>query len=204
MKTNKFLPVLCVLIALISFVGCKKQATENPATANVKTSALALNTVTKATFITPASAAGTDDNWGKINYDLVANKAAGDSVLLSFDGTLCKEIHAGNGYTLGYIDLTGNSLSAIALKDVIAAPLQLVDTAITSKENGTKNWYAYTDGKQYGLIPAKDRYVVLFKGASILKATVLYVLQLDTVDYSPGNTSGYYFGNVSFSYKRLI
>ncbi|SDP96857.1 hypothetical protein SAMN05428975_4344 [Mucilaginibacter sp. OK268] len=205
MKTNKFLPILCVLIALISFLGCKKQTTESPATANVKTSALALNSVTKATFTTPDSVAGVvGGNWGKVNYDLANNKTGGDSVLLSFDGSLCKEIHAGNGYTLGYVDITGNSLNTIALKDVLSAPLQLVDTTAKSKENSTKNWYTYTDGKQYGLIPVKDRYVVLFKGTSILKATVLYVLQLNTVDYIPGHTSGYYFGSVTFNYKRLI
>lgn len=205
MKTNKFIPALCVLIALISFVGCKKQLTESPATTSAKTSPLALNAVTKATFTTPDSVAGIiSGNWGKVNYDLANNKAGGDSVLLSFDGALCKEIHAGNGYTLGYVDITGNSLSTIALKDVLAAPLQLVDTAAKSKENSIKNWYTYTDGKQYGLIPVKDRYVVLFKGSNILKATVLYVLQLNAVDYIPGYTSGYYFGNVSFNYKRVI
>jgi len=205
MKTNKFLPALCVLIALISFLGCKKQLTESPATANVKTSALALNSVTKATFTTPDSVAGvTGGNWGKVNYDLASNKTGGDSVLLSFDGALCKEIHAGNGYSLGHVDITGSTLSTITLKDILSAPLQLVDTTAKSKENSTKNWYTYTDGKQYGLIPVKDRYVVLFKGTSILKATVLYVLQLNTVDYIPGHTSGYYFGSVTFNYKRLI
>jgi hypothetical protein len=87
---------------------------------------------------------------------------------------------------------------------MLTAPLQLVDATAKNKENSTKNWYTYTDGKQYGLIPVKDRYVVLFKGVSILKASVLYVMQLNAVDYVPGNTSGYYFGGVSFSYKRLI
>ncbi|WP_419702025.1 hypothetical protein [Mucilaginibacter sp. NFX135] len=205
MKTNKFLPVLCVFIALISFMGCKKQITESPATANAKTSALTLNAVTKATFTTPDSVAGiVGSNGGKVNYDLASNKAAGDSVLLSFDGTLCKEIHAGNGYTLGYVDITGSSLSTITLKDILATSLQLVDTTAKGKENSTKNWYTYTDSKQYGLIPVKDRYVVLFKGSSIHQATVLYVLQLNTVDYIPGNTSGYYFGSLSFNYKRLL
>lgn len=205
MKTNKFLHVLCVFITLISFAGCKKQATENPATTNPKIAASALNTITKATFITPVAAAGgIGDNWGKINYDLVANKATGDSVHLNFNGILCKEIHAGNGYTLGYIDITGSSLSIITLKDVLATPLLLVDTTAKNNVNSIKNWYTYTDGKQYGLIPVKDRYVVLFKGANILKATVLYLLQLNTVDDIPGNISGYYFGSVSFNYKRLI
>ena len=205
MKTNKFLPALCVLIALASFLGCKKQITESPATANTKTSTLAINAVTKATFTTPDSVAGiAGGNWGKVNYDLANNKTGGDSVLLSFDGTLCKEIHAGNGYTLAYVDITSSSLSTITLKDIVATPFQPVDTTAKGKENSIKNWYTYTDGKQYGLIPVKDRYVVLFKGSSILKTTVLYVLQLNTVDYIPGKTSGYYFGSVSFNYKRLI
>jgi hypothetical protein len=205
MKTNKFLTILYVFIALISLISCKKQVTESPATANTKTSALALNTVTKATFTTPDSVAGVaGGNWGKVSYDLANNKTGGDSVLLSFDGALCKEIHAGNGYTLGYVDITSSSLNTITLKDILATSLQIVDTTAKGKENSTKNWYTYTDGKQYGLIPVNDRYVVLFKGTSIHQATVLYVLQLNTVDYIPGSTSGYYFGSISFNYKRLI
>lgn len=205
MKTNKFLPALCALIALVSFLGCKKPDIESLATPNIKTSALAINTVAKATFLTPDSVAGVvGGNWGKVNYDLVSNKAGGDSVLLSFDGALCKEIHAGNGYTLGYVDITSSSLSTITLKDILTPQLQFVDTTAKGKENSMKNWYTYTDGKQYGLIPVKDRYIVLFKGSNILKATVLYVLQLNTIDYIPGHTSGYYFGSVSFNYKRLL
>jgi hypothetical protein len=205
MKTNKFLPALCVLIALISFVGCKKQVTESPATANVKTSAVALNSVTKATFTTPDSVAGvTGGNWGKVNYDLASNKTVGDSLQLNFDGTLCREIHAGSGYTLGYVDIAGSSLSTVTLKDIQAAQVQLVDAAANSKESTILKWYTYSDGKQYGLIPVKDRYVVLFKGISIVKASVLYVLQLNAIEYVPGQTSGYYFGGVSFNYKRLI
>lgn len=199
------MPILCVLIALFFSLGCKKQFAENTAGTNVKPVGLALNSVTKASFTSPDFLSGTTIvNWGKVNYDLAANKTTGDSVLLSFNGALCKEIHAGNGYNLGYMDITGNSLINITLKDILATPLKLIDTTTKSKENSTKNWYTYSDGKQYGLTPVKDRYVVLFKGVSILKASVLYVLQLNAVNYIPSTKSGYYFSRLSFNYKRLI
>lgn len=200
------MPALSALILVTSFLGCKKQTiTETPATSGLKTATASLNTVQKAAFNTPDSVAeGTNGNWGKVNYDLYNNKTEGDSVHLSFDGSLCREIHAGREYKLGYVDITGSSLSSISLKDLSSTSLMPINGTVKDKENTVSNWYTFSDGHQYGIIPVKDRYLVLYKGENIAKATVLYVLQLNAVDYIPGKTSGYYFGAITFNYKRLI
>lgn len=207
MKNNKFQLAFCVLIAMASLSSCKKQIIEEQSFKGEKGERLASNAVLHANFTTPDSVAGIQGNkWGKISYDLNTNRVNGDSVLLSFDGNLCREIHAANGYTLKYADVSGSSISSISLPQILAANLNAVDSAAAAgKPNDTRQtWFTFSDGKQYGMIPVKDRYIVLFKGDSILKTSALYVLQLNTIEYIPGQMSGYYFGGVKFDYKRLI
>jgi hypothetical protein len=207
MKTNKFHISFCILVALVSLISCKKQTIEEKPTTGNNGNLQVSNAVIHANFITPDSVAGILDNkWGKISYDLSANKVNGDSVLLSFDGNLCREIHAGNGYTLRYADISETSLSSIGLSQILAANLNAIDSSATAgKPNDVKQtWFTYSNGKQYGMIPVKDRYLILFKGDSFLKTSVLYVIQLNNIEYIPGQMSGYYFGGIKFDYKRLI
>lgn len=207
MKTNKFQLAFCILIALASLSSCKKQIIGEQSLTGKKDENLVTNAVVRANFITPDSVASIIENkWGKISYDLSANKVNGDSALLNFDGNLCREIHAGNGYTLRYADLPGSSISSISLPQILAANLNAVDSdAAAGKLNDKREtWFAFSDGKQYGIIPVKERYLVLYKGDSLLETSALYVLQLNAIEYIPGQMSGYYFGGIKFDYKKLI
>ncbi|MDY0906313.1 hypothetical protein [Pedobacter sp. CFBP9032] len=207
MKTYKLHLTFCILIALASLSSCKKQIIGDQSLTGENSKNLVSNVVEHANFTTPDSVAGIQETkWGKISYDLNANRVNGDSVLLSFDGNLCREIHAANGYTLKYVDLPGSSISSISGTQILAANLNAVDsaTAAGKPNDARQTWFTFSDGKQYGIIPVKDRYLVLFKGDSIVKTTALYVLQLNAIEYVPGQMSGYYFGGVKFDYKRLI
>ncbi|WP_431294460.1 hypothetical protein [Pedobacter sp. P26] len=206
MKTT-FQLAFCTLVALASFSSCKKHSIVEESLNGKNSEQLLSNGVKQANFITPDSVAGIQGNkWGKISYDLNSNRVNGDSVLLSFDGNLCREIHAANGYTLKYADVSGTSISSISLKQVLATNLKVVDSTTDPEKTNEmrQTWFTFSDGKRYGMIPVKDRYLVLFKGDNILKTTALFVLQLNTIEYIPGQMSGYYFGGVKFDYKRLI
>ncbi|MFD2285780.1 hypothetical protein GJU39_17795 [Pedobacter petrophilus] len=205
MKNNKFLLICCLLIGLAFISSCKKQIIAEQPITGTNGEQLLANSVAHANFTTPDSAASIMENkWGKISYDLNANRVNGDSVLLRFDGNLCREIHVVEGYTLKYADVSGTSISGIGLAQIRAANLNAVDSDTDKSNDKRQTWFTFSDGKQYGMIPVKDRYLVLFKGDSILKTNVLYVIKLNAIEYVPGQTTGFYFGGVKFDYKRLI
>lgn len=199
-KSFKFLSLLAVTAILIT--SCKKDAVET------ESSKLSLNGATAAVvgtlysgaFTTPISAApGSTGDWGTTYFNLennttVTSAAAHQAV---FNGAWDGVINAGAAYHLAYADVTGTSLAAITLAQVTGA------TAVSSLGYNTPGpgWYTY-NLTTHANAAVENRYVVIYEGDTIGEDAV-YVTQLNAIGTTADGSTGKYFGNVSFNFKKV-
>lgn len=207
MKTN-FLKItgMFALMAILA-TSCKKDGADS-ATPSLKTTnstaVIATNTVVTGSFTTPySSPGGSTGDWGEVYFDLANNAATtGTAYQAIFNGSFDGNINAntGSSYKLAYQDITTKTLTTIAQSD-----LTVTGTVSTLGSNTSAiGWYAY-NSTTHATGPVADRFAIVYKGTSIATATELYVLQVINVGYTADAAiAGNYFGQISFSYKKLI
>ncbi len=201
-KTIKLLSFLA--IAAITVSSCKKDSAESGAPLALNnTKAATVGTVYTGAFTTPVSDfPGSAGNWGTTYFDLENNTTVTASAAHQavFNGAWDGVINAGADYKLAYKDIAApNSITLDNFK------LQDADGATNVNSLGYNTpgpgWYIY-DLATHTNAKVPNRYVIIYEGNSIGDGDV-YAAQLITIGTSLDGTSGKYFGNVSFKFKKL-
>ena len=203
-RTFKFLG--CLALAAMTITACKKDTvgTSEKLSLNATTASVTVGVLNNAAFTTPLSDnAGSTGNWGTTYFDLDDNSTVTSSVphQAIFNGAWDGVINPASGYTLAYKDFstpTSITLSNIALSDLTSVTATVSSLGYNTPGPG---WYTY-DLASHTNAAVPNRYVVIYSG-SISNPTELYVAQLTTIGYTADGSTGKFFGNVSFQYKKL-
>lgn len=144
---------------------------------------------------------------GEVFYDFNTNSVQDSATsMISLSGTYGSALENSrpNVYQMGYFDQEDTSVEDLVLADILGADFKAANSlTIDASSAGAPamgpTWVIYDHHNNHAVYPTPDRYIVLYKGATLDKhADELYVMQATTIGAAQGTAT------YSMTFKKFI